>query len=1331
MRDEPLVRSTAAGTTLQGEFPLSFQQEQLWFLHQLQPGQTTYNLPTALMLHGELDVEALRTALSRVVERQAALRTTFAPRGTGAVQVVAPPGPVDLPVTILPPTEGEARQVLAKETIEAESRHVFDLEKGPLFRPWLFQLAPDDHLLSLLAHHTCSDGWSTGVLVKELLEYYMAIRQGRAATLPDLPLQYAEYAVDQRERLRDAALDKELQYWEDTLSGAPVLDFPTDRARPAVPSYRGETAKYTLPSEVVDPMRALARDHRASLFMALLTGFKMMMVRYTGQEDVVLGTASAQREQPEIASLVGFFTNMMVLRSDLGGDPTFEQALERIRDLTLDVYEHQEVPFEKVVERVAPHRDPSRNPLFQIAIGLLPGQLAADFEERVGDLVVGEVLPDAGAARFDIAINMQENGHELVMWWEYATDLFDRARMDRMVGHFAQILKAAGRDPSLRLSQLPMLTDDERQKVLVDWQGGQREYLLDPVHRQILDQAARTPDTLAAKHRDESLTYAELARRSGHVAAYLQGEGVGHGDVVAIAVGRGLDVPACVLGVLRTGAAYLPIDLSHPADRIGFMLADAATKIVLTTSAQVDRLPQGDWRTATVDRIAMDGPADTDSAGPATPRSAAYVLYTSGSTGRPKGVVIEHHALATFVDWMGTLFGIGPGLRMLQYAPLIFDLSEGEIFTGLTHGATLVFVPDEAMVSPEELVNLIRRERIQYMGAPPALITLLESEPYPDLRSILVGGEPFSGDLVNRWNLPDRLFVNGYGPTEVTIGCSYYPCDHKTWTGSPPIGRAMPNRRAYLVDPWLNPVPVGVPGEILAAGAGLARGYLDRPGLTAEMFIPDPFSDGGRAYRTGDLGYWTEDGQIQFIGRIDTQVKLRGQRIELEEIETVLTQHPDVRQAVVALRDDTPGGQGLVAYVVPGDDEPTPRDLRDHAARQVPGYMIPVAYVMVGGLPLHATGKVNRSALPAPESFDFVSSVYVAPSTPAEEQVAAAFAEVLGVERAGVEDSFFDLGGSSLQAALVLGRIRDNTGVALPMRHFYTQPTVQAIAAALDAVQSGTAESEDTIVVPLRAEGGRTPLFCVHNVSGSAYTYLPLAQLLPDDQPVYALQSPAADGGGTAHEDMTLVARQYVEAVRRVQPDGPYLLVGHSLGGTVVYEMATQLAEAGERVELLALLDTQVPLLEEGGLAKILQLLVDDLAGVAGRTAPRLDPAMAETGDVDWLTDQLRGAGIVPPDTGPAFVQDRLPAFVANVRAQWGYMPARPYPGRLTLLQAAESHETSDGWRAWCAELEHHVVGGNHYSMWEQPNLAGLAEVISGLLERTRSQLSPGATGAT
>jgi len=790
-----------------------------------------------------------------------------------------------------------------------------------------------------------------------------------------------------------------------------------------------------------------------------------------------------------------------------------------------------------------------------------------------------------------------------------------------------------------------------------------------------------------------------------------------------------VDVPVCLLGVLRAGAAFVPVDPSHPAERIGFVLADSGARVVLTSSADLGRLPAGGYELVPVEGLPEAGGFEDV---PVSPDAPVYVLYTSGSTGRPKGVVIEHRALATYLDFLGPVFGFGPGDRMLQFSSLVFDLSEGEIFTGLSRGATVVMVPEETVLSPVELAALMRAERVSYIGAPPAMLALVEPEPYPDLRGLLVGGEAFSGELVNRWNRPGRTFLNAYGPTEATIGCTYYPCERRRWAASPPIGRAMPHRRVYLVDRWGNPVPVGVPGEIWAAGEGLARGYLGRPELTAEKFVADPFHPGGRAYRTGDLGVWTEDGQIQFLGRIDTQVKLYGQRIELEEIETVLAGHPGVAQAVAAVREDTPGDRRLVGYVLPADPAAPPAagGLREHLARTLPGYMVPAGFVTLETLPLTPTGKVDRAALPVPD-LSRRRGPYQPPGTPTERLVAATFAEVLAIPQVSATDSFFDLGGTSLQAARVVARISDATRVALGVRRFYAAQTVAAVAADLNAarlagdagtsaVSAGTAAADP--VVPLAPAGTRPPLFCVHAVSGSAYAYQRLAAKLAPDQPLYAFEAPGLDDDTEPLDRVEDLAARYVEALRHRQPTGPYRLAGWSMGGLVAFEMAAALTAAGEEVALLALIDAPVP----GGWdtpAEVgVHAFVTDLAGMVGGDPPRLDDLPGTEVDaadrLAALHRVLTESGLLPADLGTDFLRRRLAVFQANTRAAHRYVPDRPFPGTVTLLRAEKSPDSRDGWRRLAAEIDDIVLDGDHYTIWSEPRLDRMVAALRDRLDR-------------
>jgi amino acid adenylation domain-containing protein len=1050
--------------------PLSLLQEQLWFLDQLVPGQSAYNIPSVFRLRGPLDLPALRRSLSDIVDRHDALRATFAAEDGVSYQLIAEPGAVahHLVVEDLSDmTDHDERDAEALRRVTEEVRRPFDLSSGPLLRSFLVRLASDDHILAVTMHHIASDGWSTAVFTAELSQLYAAHHAGAAGELPELPVRYSDYAAWQRENLAGDAFDVHLDYWEKRLSALPTLEFPTDRPRPATLSYRSNAVSRVIPAELLVRLREMSASHGVTLFMTLMTAYQAVLARYSGQDEIVVGTTTTGREPRELEPLIGYFVNMVVLRTDVSGDPTFNQLLERVRGTVLEAWRHQQVPFERVVERLAPPRDPSRNPLFQVGLQLL-GSATQGTEPTLPGLSAQTIDMTPGGHPFDLSVTVTESPDSLRLLAEYSIDLFDEPRMRRLLGHLERVLDAVAREPQTRLSQLPLLSDVEREQLLVGWQGPLGERSREPVHAQIAALAKARPELVACRLGEAELTYGELDRRAGVLARRLRELGVGRDSVVALLLERGFDVIVGMLAAQKAGGAFVVMDPGHPVRRLEFIIGDIAAPAVVTHSTLTDRLPPSTgWVAVHVDTDWDElERAEAAAAGPlaelADENSLAYVLYTSGSTGKPKGVMIEHHALNTFLLWLGNVFNFGPGDRLLQHMALIFDFAEGEIFTALTRGVTMVFVPDEHRTNPDVIGELIAAERITYVGGPPAILGRIPPAPYPDLKYMIAGGEAVTGDLVNRWNTPGRVFVNGYGPTEAAVGCIFYACEHRTWTGQPPIGRAMPNRVAYVLDRWDNPLPVGVPGEVVVGGEGLARGYLNRPELTAEKFIANPFRPGERMYRTGDLGMWSEDGQIQFLGRIDTQVKLNGLRIELEEIESTLVSHAAIAEAAVALREDGPGGKRLVGYLVPaGTDVPSADELRAFLLEDLPPYMVPHAFVTLEALPLTSVGKVDRVALPAPGVT--TAETFLAPRTAAEEKVAEIFTLVLGVGRAGAEDSFFDLGGNSLQAARVLSRLGE-LGVDVRMRDFYTGPRVSDLArlveSTVDAVAAVPAEAE-------------------------------------------------------------------------------------------------------------------------------------------------------------------------------------------------------------------------------------------------------------------------------
>ncbi|WP_420718389.1 amino acid adenylation domain-containing protein [Pyxidicoccus sp. MSG2] len=1328
-----------------GPLPLSFAQQRLWFLDRLQPGGAAYNVPTVLRVEGRLDVAALERAFTELVRRHESLRTRFPDEGGVPVQVIAPPGPVRLVVTDL--RAREDREAEARRLAREEAARPFDLSHGPLLRVSLLRLAEERHLLLLTLHHIVCDGWSSGVLVRELEALYLGFVSGRTSTLPELPLQYADYCVWQREWLRDDVLESQLTYWKEQLSGARhALELPTDFPRPPVQSSRGASFEFQLTPELSRGLQSLCREEGVTLFMALLGAFQVVLSRHSGQDDVVVGTPIAGRRFAELEGLVGLFINTLALRTRLDGDPSFRALLGRVRETTLGAQAHQDIPFEKLVEELRPQRDLGRSPLFQVMLILQnTPDVAMPGSRGDGSLSLHPVEVESDTVKFDLTLGFVETPGGVRGQIGYRTDLFREESVRRLVDHLRVLLEAVTVRPELRLSELRLLTAEEQRRLQVDFQGREEAYPRDVcLHSLIEAQVARTPDAEAVRFEDTALSYAQLDARANQLARHLRSLGVGPEARVGVCLERSLELVVALLGVLKAGGAYVPLDPAYPRERLAWMLEDSDASVLLTQRGLKDVLPphsarvlclDGDW-----DAMAReDASRLTPLAGP---DSLAYIIFTSGSTGRPKGAMNAHAGIVNRLLWMQREYGLTSADTVLQKTPFSFDVSVWEFFWPLMTGARLVLARPGGHQDPAYLVRLMEQERVTTAHFVPSMLQAFVEEPglerLTHLRRVVCSGEALPAPVVRRAQarLPVAEVHNLYGPTEAAVDVTYHACPRGDARAVVPIGRPVANTRVHVVDRHGQLAPVGVPGELLIGGIQVGRGYWRRPELTAERFVPDAFSGvpGARLYRTGDLARWLPDGTLEYLGRLDFQVKLRGFRIELGEVEAALRAHPGVGEAVVVAREDGPGGMRLVAYVVPTatGSEVEVTELRTFLSQRLSAYMVPSAFAVLRALPLTPSGKVDRRSLPAPEDGAATSgSAYEPPQTPLEEALATVWAQVLRMEpgRVGRRDDFFALGGHSLLATQVMARLREALGVDVPLRALFEAPTVERLAAWLEGARS---DGPARHCVTLQAAGTGTPVFLVHAVGGAVGPYRELARKL--GRPVYGLQATGLDGREPPLDTVEALARRYVEAVRAVRPEGPYVLGGWSLGGVVAFEMARELERQGQRVELLVLLDSFAPAegmsSHEPDDTLLLAGMAMDLARMAGAD-PTLRPELLEgQSDEERLSRvarHAREAGWLPPEVRDADLRAWRDVMRANLRAQMAWRPSE-YRGPVLLLRAKDSQrehavDATHGWSRWVtSRLMVEDVPGDHYSALRAPHVNAVATRLTRHLDEVSEE---------
>lgn len=1271
------------------------------------------------------------------------------------IQVISPNVALKLPLIDLSDFSDSEREVKAKGQITAEACKPFSLIQDPLFQATLWKLGQDEHILLLAMHHIVTDDWSMGILFREIEALYKAYSEGKSSPLPELPIQSADFAYWQRQWLQGEVLEKDLFYWKQQLSGElPVLQLPTDRPRPSVPTYRGAQRLLLLPKPLTQALKVLSKQEDTTLFMTLIAAFNTLLYRYTAQEDIIVGVESAGRNQVETEDLIGYFCNTLVLRTDLSGNPSFRELLDRVRHNVLEALTHQDIPFEKLVEELRLPRDLSRPPLFQVLFICSEFSPITTTLDLPGLSITSSWIHN-GSSKADLIMFVVEDSEGLRLELDYSTDLFNANSIDRLLGNFKTLLEGIATNLEQSIAKLPLLTDQEHHQLLVEWNDTQTDYTQEQSIQQLFEaQVERNPEAVAAIFENQQLTYRELNCRANQLAHYLQKQGVGPEVLVGIYLERSLEMVEALLGILKAGGAYVPLDASYPAERLAFMLSDAQVSVLLTRQYLLEQLPNhsaqvvcldADWED--ISQESEDNPASL-----VTAANLAYVIYTSGSTGQPKGVAVPHQQILNRLAWMWNTYPFEPGEFNCQKTALNFVDSIWELLGPLLQGVPTVIIPDSVRQEPSKFVQTLAEHQVTRLWVVPSFLrAILDTVPnlqrrLPKLKFWVTGGEAISVELLQRFqeSLPQAILYNLYGTSEVWDVTCYAPDPQHQKLARVPIGCPIANMQAYILDAHRQPVPVGVQGELYVGGVGLAREYINRPELTAEKFIPNPFdkSKGDRLYKTGDLARYLPDGNIEFLGRIDNQVKIRGFRIELGEIEALLSQHPSVAQTVVIDREDQPGNKRLVAYLVPNDPSLIQNQLRDFLKQKLPDYMIPSAFVLLETLPLTPNGKIDRRALPAPDQTRLEpEETFVAPRDELELQLTKIWETLLGIQPIGTRDNFFDLGGHSLLAVRLFAEIEKVFNKKLPLTTLFQASTVEDLSKVLrhkgyTASQSSLSEKSITrenlsftSLVPIQPSGNKTPLFGIHVLGKGCKTYRSLANHLGVEQPIYGLNYGLAvqnsDGKLSPLLKVEELAAHYIQEMQTLQPEGPYFLAGHSFGGLIAFEMAQQLYKQGQKVALLVLFDT----FHKTSVKRISwnKRAYDHLDNVFKNGFDYLLQKII--GKIKWTSNQLKRKRQSREST--LYIASRITVSAeeantleqhANKIASSNYVP-QTYPGKVTLFKSKITSDriAPEGWYVdpslgWeelvGGGLEVYEISGDHHSMFREPNVQVLVDKL-------------------
>ncbi|MEO8673215.1 MAG: amino acid adenylation domain-containing protein [Tahibacter sp.] len=1294
-----------------GPSPLSFAQQRLWFLAELEGPSATYNMPAALRLCGALDASALRRSVQTIVDRHENLRTRFDQHEGRPAQIVAAPSPVQIAVLDVP-----AEQV--ESFARRHATRCFDLRTGPLFDVCVLRVAADDHVLLLNTHHIVSDAWSMGVLVDEFSALYEAFVAGRDSPLAELPIQYADFAHWQRQWMQGDVLDEQASFWSAHLADSPpLLQLPTDRPRPALQSFEGAQHRFQIDADVAAGLVKLGQGQGATLFMTLLAAFQILLARYSGQDDIAVGTPIANRTHAELEPLIGFFVNTLVLRSRIDLAQDFCGLLSKVRASTLAAYENQHFPFEQLVELLRPERNLAHSPLFQVMFVMQNERLE---NRSLPGLELSALVGERTVAKFDLTLTMAESVEGLAGTFEYNTQLFDADTIHQLQKHFCKVLRDACSDPRVPLLYQSMLDDAEVAQQVENWNdtftdNGSERF----VHDLIAEVALRDPTAIAVDSDAGSLSYRELDRRANRLAHYLRSQRIGAESVIGLCFDGCADMVVAILAVFKAGAAYLPLDPAHPDARLANAMSDAGVRHVLTQSTLCERGALHGSELLVLDRDwqRLDDFPDTDPGADLQLDNLAYLIYTSGSTGRPKGVQISHRGLCNVALAFGNQLGLVKTSRFLQFAAFGFDASVLEILAALCAGACLCVADRERRMPGAEFVAWLNEKRIDGAILSPSVLAQLSPQDLPSLRTVVSAGEACTTDIQSRWSR-GRHFVNAYGPSETTVCASLQVCAPEQTEVS--IGKPLANVELFVLDTDGMLVPPGVVGELCIAGVCVARGYRGQADLTAERFLPHPYAKrpGDRIYRSGDRVRHLKDGSLEFLGRIDQQIKLRGFRIEIGEIEHALVAQDGIREAVVLLKGES-SDKRLVAYIA-SDADLDVTQLRQRLSERMPAYMLPSAIVVLDQMPLTPNGKIDRKALSAADT-SAASNTYVAPRNTSEQRMADIWREVLNTSQIGINDNFFEIGGHSLLTILLASRIRDEFGVELPVHRIFAMPTIAEMVAGLSI------DGRDGWSPLVLLRGGHEdslPLFIVHSQGGSVLLYADLARAMGDERPIYGLQSLGLEPGQSALRSVAAMASLYIAAIRQAQPQGPYHLAGYSLGGTIALEMARQFAHAGDDVAFLGLLDTAPPGDQAGEERSRAYLL----AGVWGYTLGFVEEdlaGMSSAEQVEFVLRRAIAAGSVPPDYGPEDAQRLIRVIEANSLAVSRYTAnGNDNFGAAVLFRATEHQKakSSQRWRDLLGERLRIVdVPGDHLSMIMPPQVQILAARVTEALANPHS----------